>query len=244
MTMNAHVIYGEASDSDEADLYDRFPVALEPAPSLAVITSQTCDIDEQGIPRRKPWVQYAPLFDASDAPRRGLYTWPLDGSGLPAGEWYADLRMEGCAEKNALIGFTPIRGFASELRADEFGRHLGRLRSRPALANHLVETVTEHLRQFRKGASNGVRRRIRREVAEARLDIADGSRMEPRAVRVVVIHGGEPSDELREWFDEWYDAARLPAGEKGIELHAVRHVNGVNLNYLEVKDLITIDLSG
>jgi hypothetical protein len=39
----------------------QFAVALEPAPELAVITSQTCDIDEQGLPRRKPWIQCARL---------------------------------------------------------------------------------------------------------------------------------------------------------------------------------------
>ena len=82
----------------------------------------------------------------------------------------------------------PIRGFSSEAKAEAFGRHLGHLRARPTLANHLVETVTENLRQYRKAATTGQRNAIHREVAEVRLDITSGSRIEPHAVRVVVLH--------------------------------------------------------
>jgi hypothetical protein len=100
-----------------------------------------------------------------------------------------------------LIGLTPVRGFSSEEKADAFGRHLGHLRARPALANHLVETVTEHLRQYRKASTSGRRKAMRREVAEVRLDITDGTRMKPHAVRIVVLHNGEPSDEMKTWFE-------------------------------------------
>jgi hypothetical protein len=104
ITTDLNVLYGESSGEEGPVPGAQFAMALEPAPQLAVITSQTCDIDEQGLPRRKPWIQYAPLVSTSDAPRRGLNTWPLDGTGLPDGDWYADLRIEGCAEKNTLVG--------------------------------------------------------------------------------------------------------------------------------------------
>jgi len=126
VTTDQHVLYGEPF-AEGAPTGAQFAVALEPAPELAVITTQTCDVDEQGLPRRKPWIQYAPLVRTSDGPGRGLSIWPLDGPKLPAGEWYADLRIEGCAEKNVLVGLKPIRGFSSEGKADEFGRHLGQL---------------------------------------------------------------------------------------------------------------------
>lgn len=244
VTTDQHVLYGDSAQEEGAPAGTQFIVALEPAPELAVITSQTCDIDEQGTTRRKPWIQYAPLIRASDAPRRGLNTWPLDGGALPEGDWYADLRIEGCAEKSILVGLTPIRGFSSEEKADAFGRHLGHLRARPALANHLVETVSEHLRQHRKAATGGQRKMMAREVAEVRLDITRGSRMKPQAVRVVVLHNAEPAPAMKTWFDEWYDVARPEAAAKGIELHAVHHVNASQLDYLAVKDLIVLDLSG
>jgi hypothetical protein len=244
ITTDEHVLYGETPAGDELPTGAQFAIALDPAPQLAVITSQTCDIDEQGLPRRKPWIQYAPMFRTIDAPRRGLYTWPLGGEQLPDGEWYADLRIEGSAEKNVLVGVEPIRGFSTEADADAFGRHLGHLRSRPALANHLVETITEHLRQFRKDTTEGKRKRFRREVVEVRLDITDGSRMEPHAVRIVVLHKGDATVEMQEWFGEWYDDARHEAAGKGIELHAVHHVNARELDYVAIKDLLILDLSG
>jgi hypothetical protein len=244
VTTDKHVLYGDSSGEEGPPTGGQFAVALEPAPEFAVITSQTCDIDEQGMPRRKPWIQYAPLIRTSDAPRRGLNTWPLDGAGLPEGDWYADLRIEGCAEKNILVGLTPVRGFASEDKADAFGRHLGHLKARPALANHLVETVSEHLRQHRKAATKGQRNMMAREVSEVRLDITHGSRMKPQAVRVVVLHTAHPTPAMKTWFDEWYDAARPDAAAKGIELHAVHHVDASQLDYLAVKDLIVLDLSG
>jgi hypothetical protein len=104
VTTDQHVIYGDQDGEAGQSTGAQFAVALEPAPELAVITSQTCDIDEEGLPRRKPWIQYAPLVKTSDAPRRGLTTWPLDGPELPDGEWYADLRLEGVPRRTCSSG--------------------------------------------------------------------------------------------------------------------------------------------
>lgn len=244
VTTDRHVLYGDQPDDNAETTGEQELAALDPAPELAVITSQTCDIDEQGLPRRKPWIQYAPLFKVSEDTRLGLTTFELDGPDLPDGEWYADLRIEGCAEKSILAGMTPIRGFATERDADRFGEHLGHLRARPALANHLIDTVTEHLRQYRKNASKGKRNMLKREIAEVRLDIQDGSRMEPHAVRLVALHSGEPRDETKEWFAEWFDAAREAAAAAEIELHAVHHVDATALDYPAIKDSVIVDLSG
>jgi hypothetical protein len=44
--------------------------------------------------------------------------------------------------------------------------------------------------------------------------------------------------------NEWYDIARPEAAAKDIELHAVHHVDASRLDYLAVRDLIVLDLSG
>ena len=239
------MLYGEQPEPDADTTGQQELVALDPPPELAVITTQTCDVDEQGEIRRKPWIQYAPLFKVAENSRPGgLNTFALDGPDLPAGEWYVDLRFEGSAEKNVMVGVQAVRGFDTEAAADRFGHHLGHLRARPALANHLVETVTEHLRQFRKNTTSGKRKRLRREVAEVRLDIQDGTRMKPRAVRIVVLHTGEPSEATMEWFGEWWDEARVAAKATDIELHAVLHLDATKLDYLAIKDLVIIDISG
>lgn len=242
VTTDRHVLYGDQPAGDPTGEHEL--AALDPPPEFAVITSQTCDIDEDGRPRRKPWIQYAPVFEVSEDTRLGLTTFELDGPDLPDGEWYADMRFEGCAEKSILVGMTPIRGFATEEQADRFGQHIGHLRARPALATHLVETVTEHLRQYRKNSSKGKRNMLKREVVEVRLDIQDGTRMQPRAVRVVVLHDGEPSKDATEWFGEWWDEAREAAGAAEIELHAVLHLDARSLDYPAVKDLVPVDSSG
>lgn len=244
ITTDRHVLYGELPGEGVPSTGQQETMALDPAPELAVITSQTCDIDEQGLPRRKPWFQYAPLVRESELASRGLYIVELDGPDLPAGRWCADLRFEGCAEKNVLVGAMSIRGFATEADADRFGQRLGHLRARPALANHLVETVTEHLRQHRKAASKGKRRALKRAVEEVRLDIQDGSRMKPYAVRVVVLHRGDPAQDVKDWFDDWYDSARVATTAAGIQMHAVQHVNALQLDYPAVKHLVVLDLSG
>lgn len=238
------IIYGQADDESGDDTDEQFLVALDPPPAWAVITTQTCDLDEQLSPGRKPWFQYAPVLRTEDRGGSGLFAWSLNGDDLPTGEWYADLRFEGVAEKTILAGLTPVRGFASESDAIAFGRHLGHLRARPAFANRLVEAVTEHLRQFRKNSSEGIRKRTRREITEVRLDITDGSRLDPKAVRLVVLHGTTPTPETVDWFGKWFDAARPGALAVGIELHAVRHVNASGLDYHEIKDLAIIDISG
>ncbi len=85
---------------------------------------------------------------------------------------------------------------------------------------------------------------MRREVIEVRLDITDGTRLKPHAVRLVVLHRAEPTDAMTAWFEEWYDAARPDAAAADIELHAVHHVDASRLDYVAVKDLLILDLSG
>jgi hypothetical protein len=65
VTTDRHILYGDQPEGDTDATGAQELVALDPAPELAVITSQTCDIDEEGRPRRKPWILYAPLFKAS-----------------------------------------------------------------------------------------------------------------------------------------------------------------------------------
>lgn len=242
VTSDRHVLIG---DEEEEPTGEQFLAAVEPAPQLAIITTQTCDVDEQGRPCRKPWFQFAPVFNAEEADGRGRHTFALDGPELPKGDWHADLRIECAAEKNILVGAVALRGFATEVRADQFGWHLGHLRTRPALANHLIDNVTEHLRQYRKAASKGMRTKIREQVPVVLLDIQKGSRMAPHAVRIVAVHDGPPAGEVTEWFGGWYDAARPTARGVGIELHAVHHVDGRSTDYFALSTgLLPVDMSG
>jgi hypothetical protein len=71
----------------------------ELSPPYGLITSQTCDIDEQGPPR-KPWIQVVPVYDARASLPPGSegnlqrhrigYLHLLSGPALPEGTWIAD----------------------------------------------------------------------------------------------------------------------------------------------------------
>lgn len=194
-------------------------------PPLAIITSQTCDVDEQGAPTQ-PWIQVSPVYRLPDDARAESllakqYTVELDGPELPDGRWIADLRIELPIEKSWLIGRKVRRGFRTEEKAEDFGLRLGRRRARPALANSLVDNVTGLLRAHKQSQrGRGRTRRVWQQVHRVMLEVEDGARLTPAAVRLHVITATEADAEVEEWFSEWEDLARERADAAGLELHA------------------------
>ncbi|MDP8942914.1 MAG: hypothetical protein M3N16_02155 [Actinomycetota bacterium] len=215
-------------------------------PSFGIITSQTCDLNEQGPPTQ-PWLQVSPVYllEGTEADQEKLlqkaYIVELTGTDLPLGRWVADLRIELPLEKTALVGREPIPGFASETEADSFARRLGVRRARAALANELVETV---VRLIRKRKANNKRRseEVWTELYKLGLQIEEGTRLKPVAVRLHVISSDEPSDRVTNWFEQWEDKARLDAAEVGITLHTTRHHNARNMDVRLADRLIDLDM--
>lgn len=215
-------------DLGDADLEDEADSAVEElhpddSPPLGIITSQTCDVDEQGEPMQ-PWFQVSPVYKliGSEDEQAWLaskqFTYELSGPGLPEGRWIADLRVEVPLEKSALIGRAPIRGFASEQEAEEFGKRLGVRRARPALANRLVDAIIALLRG-RRGKRKGM---WKNQIFRLMLEI-EGGRLTPVAARLHVITNVEPSEDVRDFFDEWEDETREGAQQVGIDLWETRY---------------------
>lgn len=201
------------------------------APPYGIITTQTCDLDEQGTPMQ-PWFQACPVYELTgskaDQERHASkqFIYELNGSGLPKGRWVADLRIELPIEKSLLVRRDPIRGFATEEDSEAFARALGRRRARAALANELVEAVIVLLRDRRSKR----RAMWKSQVFRLMLAIEGGTRLTPAAVRLHVITREKPSDEVQEFFDSWEDEAREPAMKVAIELwptcyHDAREIN-------------------
>jgi hypothetical protein len=250
----------EDEDEDDAagDEFVAFASQVEElhpddAPPLGIITSQTCDLDEQGMPTQV-WFQVSPVYRIPDDGREAerllskQYTIELDGPELPDGRWLADLRIELPIEKSWLIARRPMRGFSSEDQAEAFGRKIGRRRARPALANRLVDTVTGLVRARKQVRSPGSLKRLTREiwaedVYRIMLDIEGGTRLEPIAVRLHVVCRGDPTERAQEWFADWEDEARKAAGDAGIELHATHFHNGRTINLHEYDRWIELDFS-
>ena len=208
------------------------------APPYGVITSQTCDLDEQGTPTQ-PWFQVSPVYPLSDeAILNKAYIVELTG---PLGRRYiADLRIELPLEKTLLVGREPIAGFATEEETDEFARLLGVRRARAALANELVNTA---IRLIGRRKANNKRRAERAwgTIWRLGLQIEEGSRLCPVAVRLHVLSAGEPTEEALTWFADWEDIAREEAERVGITLHTTRHHDATSMDARLADRLITLD---
>jgi hypothetical protein len=216
------------------------------SPEFGIITTQTCDLSEQGRPTQ-PWVQVSPVYrlegerEEQERHLSKAYIIDLTGPDLPEGRWVADLRIEFPLEKTMLVDKTPIAGFATEDEADEFARRLGFRRARAALANDLVETVTGFIRK--RKANNRRSRRVWPELYKLGLQIEEGTRLKPVAVRLHVISAEEPSDLVRDWFADWEDRARPKASEVDITLLTTRHHDARSMDVRLADRLVELDIS-
>lgn len=209
------------------------------APPYGIITSQTCDVDERGVPEQ-PWLQVSPVYPLADeAPADKAYLVELTGP--LGGRHVADLRIELPLEKTLLVGREPIAGFETEREAEEFGRLLGVRRARAALADELVETTIALLRK-RKANNKRLRRRVWPQLWRIGLQIEDGTRLRPVAVRLHVLSDGPPSDDVKAWFASWEDTARLEATSAGITLHTTVHHDATSMDARLAASLELLDV--
>lgn len=196
-------------------------------PEFGIVTSQTCDVNEEGEHPLQPWVQVSPVYELDDDSAANAahvyYLHELNGPDLPQGRWYADLRLEIPLEKSALVGRTPIAGFATERDAVLFAEHLGRKRDRAAMASRVNAVLDQTLRKKINNNKNAARRHFEN-VRSVYLEVSEGTRTEPEAVGIHVIsRSGGLEDEAKEWFEAWWDKA-AEAGEKSEPSLAVQPI--------------------
>jgi hypothetical protein len=183
-------------------------------PRYAIITSQTCDLIDQGDQQDQPWFQVCPVVElAPDARSLPSYLHRLTATELPDGPWAADLRIEVPLEKTLLLGRRPIRAFAHEEDEIDFAARLGRRRDRAALADGINSFLYA---TFNKRRSNNRSRwrRVRAALYAAGLAIDEGSRLDPRAVAVhFIVEPPELPLDSCAWLEQWWEAAHQAAKE-------------------------------
>lgn len=200
-------------------------LALDPAdaPPFGIITSQTCDIAEDRPEPVQPWINVSPvLLVKDDDPLLGCdYACPLPAFQAPAGECYvADLRLNVALEKGLLVDRDPIDPFdGSEEKRIAFGRLLGERHARAALAESIHTFISETLRKHRRNTGKRVKKRL----YKLMLQIQEGERLNPRAVKLhVILVENEAATidvpDSEEWLRSWCDAAREVAAEHGVTL--------------------------
>jgi hypothetical protein len=222
---SAKRIWNPAADRGEDRHGDTVEIACDRFP-YGILTTQTCDINEQDPSPKQPFVQVSPVYRyaadraALPAVSRRLYLWPLTAPAFAQELWVADLRLECSVEKSVLAGRTPIDAFADEIDEIAFAERLGRRRDRAAMANAVNDVLDAQMAK-KISANRRKAKRVFDSVHGLRLEVAEGLRLEPVAMRLHVLLNGDPhSDdaaiiEARAWFDSWWDRA-TEAGETNI----------------------------
>jgi len=136
-------------------LNDTVRVALP----LAIVTSQTCDLQNPKRIAIRPFITIARVFDAASEfgvdslgnIRRGKIgdLVPLTGADFAADDvWVADLRFEATIERGVMVGKDVLDGFADENGYFEFQRRLSILRARNAVDDRVLEHILKPLRDL------------------------------------------------------------------------------------------------
>jgi hypothetical protein len=193
------------------------PVAPRNRPPWGIVTTQTCDLIEEGAPKR-PWFTVAPVYVFRCAP--GTKSQITQGRGFaylfavtmlgeaPNGLWVADLRLEVPVEKGWLIGRRTQEAFATQREYFDFAERLAHLRSRFAYPRDLDTIFLRPCLELLKVLDEryGIRIEPRYEAGKDRED--------PNTVRLVLIFEEEPSAEIREdvlaWWVESFAGEALP----------------------------------
>lgn len=214
---------GAVAAEEEEDVPDALvELEREQRPAYGILTSQDCDISEEGGSATQPWVQVAPVYLCPEGSRLADrdFVIRLDPPALKGTAWIADMRIEMALEKSVLVGREPIEAFPAEDDYYRFSDLLARRRGRPALAAVFHDVVNVTMRDV-KQQSNAWRsktRRVRATIYKLKLAIEEGTRTAPVSCRLYVITAGTPTKEAREWFGEWWDRARRVAADNDLEL--------------------------
>lgn len=220
------------------------------APPYGIITTQTCDINEQSPKPRQPWIHVVPVYNRDDLNQeargtvsrsRVLHLMHLTGVDLPPGFWVADLRIQIPVEESYLVGRQPIEGFATEREYIRFGRHLAKRYVRPALDNTISVHIVQELRKTLGKLSRSKRKELLDPIEYLRL-LVSPSRLQARAARlVIVMQTGQPTDHIRRWFDQWWDGAQPRCREAGIDLLHNQYASMDSLSAADFDNSIELD---
>ncbi len=238
----------EADEVEEGEEFDVVDLGGPDAgPPYGIITTQTCDLNEERRDPLHPWFQIAPVYklvgtlDEVEATLQRQYLFKLHAPVLTEGTWVADLRIEVPLEKSVLVGKEPIEAFDSEAGYIAFAARIGRRRDRAALASELVDAVAKSLSRRRRNNRNRFDR-IFQSVQSVRLDINEGSRLRPVAAQVYIVTRGPISDEDMEWFESWWDTARQEAEGHDIRLLPNGYHNGTGMDVELYESLIDLGI--
>ena len=233
----------QAADPDETE--ELFELAEDDRPPYGLITTQTCDIQEQA-PQRQPWIQIAPVYVFEQPTKNDLHLLRrdrishlvlLDPPDLPDRTWVADLRIEMPLEKSWLVERHPLEAFPTEPDYERLAERLAGVRERPALANVLVDTIA---RPLRKWLTKKAGRNASQTVRNVRL-VLGGTRLKPVVASLLVVSDDVLPKEAHRAWEDWWNEIQGPARVTGLSLLPTKYAT---LDTITARDWVeSVDLN-
>jgi hypothetical protein len=182
-------------------------------PAYGIVTSQTCDICEQGE-WANPFIQVSPVIDldATIGPdqktllREHSYIDFVYLTRQPVpGFWVADLRISLPLEKGYFVGKEPIEAFDDEMTRLIFGDRVASRCRRPAFADVVHDVVihglNDWIKQNKPAAARAHSGRFT-DVEEVRFGV-EGDRLKPDGIQPVVFMESDLSPADRQEWRNW-----------------------------------------
>lgn len=207
---------------------------------LSVITSQTCDVIGNGQGRKHPWVQVSPICEITDPNvianvqnGRLLSQFLVTADLGREGTFAVDLRFTHPVSKAVLLDQTPRHAFVSEVDRCQFAERLaakvGRASLHDLLAGSLAQALSNFVLEEQKlGEWDGL-------VEQFRVVIIEGTRLEPRRVRLLAVTENPPGSSLTKKIDKcvegWKKAnrQRLRSARIDVESTQVRSLENLDV---------------
>jgi hypothetical protein len=227
-------------------------VKVDDAWPFVIITSQTCDIVEDGkrLPRI-PWISVAPVYDILPSLRPGQanqirangfgHLVPLtnprfatDGRAL----WVADLRLEFPLEKSVLVNQSPIEAFSSEDQYAYYAEKLASRRRRPAIDSRVRRCIIAPL-----GAAIGSGAIQHDSILEVRIFCGPSWDHVELAELLIVVRDSADIEAIEAEFDEWQDEVLNPLLPSDLRLLRTKIESYSNLRFAQYRRSASVDFS-
>ncbi len=217
--------------------------AVDKRPPYGLVVTQTCDLVEEGRPKR-PWLQVAPVYfqRLSRGDKRRIlqgrafdYLCPVTSlDTIEEGLWVADLRILIAIEKGVLVDLEAFPAFAEQTEYDRLSNQLSRRFSRPAyprrINDYLIRPVQSMLLELAEryvGADP---------ISDVGLALGR-SRLDPDNAQVVFLLHGPIENELRTFLVDWWAPVAAHAENAGLTVLPPWFVNETDLSAKEYRRL-------
>lgn len=244
-----------AENADPSTAWQVLALPEDLRPAYGILTSQTCDICEQGD-WNNPFVQISPVINLAErlnADQRATlrqhgYTdfVYLTRQPEPDGFWVADLRVSLPIEKGALVGRKPVDAFDDENSRIIFADRVAARSRRPAFADAVHEMIIHELNgwiQQDKPAARKASSGRFTDVEEVRFGV-EGDRLKPDGIRPVVFMESDLSAADRQVWRDWQRrVSRRLNRENGPKLSPVQFSSLDKMVAREYRRLVPVRLS-